>query len=352
MENWSNFYTPKTIANEIVSMLPKEFNPVVAIDICVGSGNFLNAAANNWSDIKLVGADIDTSLVDRKLQGKYQLYQLNALKIDKLRDAISANTSNKLLLANPPFGNIDKNFDQCNGNLHIELSNEARKLNRIEALMLVSNLSLMTEGDYFGAIIPENFFTSDKFLKFRTIFLSFFEEIKIGNTKKYFANSDVRTRTFIGRYKFENDTNEIQKKIKRVENINLKLNRGIDNSKLTASTADTMKEVLHFSNKRGEILTPKFTHIDNCRKELLVKTNNTLILRVGRHSGLVFNAKKTYLNKYISDYFYLLKDIKLSLIERNALKDQLLEETKGLTTKYITKVQIERAINLIVSKRN
>ena len=29
--------------------------------------------------------------------------------------------------------------------------------------MLVSNLSILNKGDYFGAIIPENFFNSEKF---------------------------------------------------------------------------------------------------------------------------------------------------------------------------------------------
>jgi hypothetical protein len=54
------------------------------------------------------------------------------------------------------------------------------------------------------------------------------------------------------------------------------------------------KVVLHSSNKRGEILTHKFTPINNSREALLVKASNTLILRVGRSVGWVFNANNLF----------------------------------------------------------
>ncbi|MCF6348911.1 MAG: hypothetical protein L3J20_11530 [Flavobacteriaceae bacterium] len=82
-------------------------------------------------------------------------------------------------------------------------------------------------------------------------------------------------------------------------------------------------------------------------KKLKVHRKDTLIIRVGRNTGLVFRAKNNYVGKYVSDYFYLLKDIKLSDIERKEIQHLLFKKRKGLTTKYLSKGDIINSIKEI-----
>lgn len=355
MKDWSNFYTPKIIANEIISKLPKNYRPNLAIDICVGSGNFLDVAFKKWSNINLVGVDLCTKNVQNN--NNYDLYDLDALNLDKLKTVLSPYLSyNKLLLANPPFGKIDDLSRYTKFNIEDSaIYNTALKSQRIESLMLVSNLSILKYGDYFGAILPENFFTSNKLREFRKMFISNFDNILIGNSEKHFPTSEVKTRLFIGKYKGNKTIRvggDLSKKNKAISISDFKLYRGIDNSLLISEEQVynhcNYNEVLHFSNPKGEVLRKKFVITNSKYDNLKVSEGDTLILRVGRSSGLTFSSNNFYLGKYISDYFYVFKDSKLSREQRLNLELNLKNKVNGLTTKYLRKSDIISCLNNIL----
>jgi hypothetical protein len=353
--SWNKYYTPKSIASEIVSMVPDNFVPSSAIDICVGSGNFLGAVKNKWSNTDLIGFDINKVKDDNNI--KYEFHQINALVVKDLIEKTIKYKSNKIVLANPPFGQIShdiiyKNIVKKYSSIH----EEAIKTNRVEALMLVSNLSILNIGDYFGAIIPENFFNSEKLRKFKDLFIHFFDDVTIGGSKKYFTGSEVKTRIFLGRFNNKKVIKTTILKNKRSKENNFKLLRGIDNSKLIkeeelSRLSIDYKEVLHFSNKIGINKSKRFIKNSNKYNKLIVTKGDSLILRVGRNTGLSYSIKNEFLNKYVSDYFYLLKGITLENKEHLILQKSLLGKRKGLTTSYLSKYDIIDSINDILDKR-
>lgn len=350
--NWSKYYTPKVVANDIISMLPQEFSPTKVIDICVGSGNFLDAAIRKWNDIKAVGIDI--SLNDINKGNKYTLHQMDALNLELLTKTIKRNNKEvKVLLANPPFGKLEDSEKYLNKKNTLNLiHNEAVRIKRIEALMLVSNLKLLNVGDYFGAILPENFFTSIRFTKFKEMFLNEFTEVIIGEKEKYFNSSEVKTRIFIGKYIGSRKREKSQNiKSKIFNGPNYILHRGIDNSKLLAVESDDNIEVVHFSNLKGIQKLKRFYPKTKAIDRLIISKNDTLILRVGRNSGYSYQAKKEYINKYVSDYFYLLKEIKLNKKEHKILQNILIKKRKGIATNYLNKIDIINSIDIVLNMR-
>lgn len=352
MKDWSKYYTPKLVANNIISMLPQEFNPTKVIDICVGSGNFLEAAIRQWDDIKAIGIDI--SLNDINKENKYTLHQMDALNLELLSKTIKRNNKEvKVILANPPFGKLENSEKYLNKKNSLNLiHNEAVRIKRIEALMLVSNLKLLNVGDYFGAILPENFFTSLRLAKFKEMFLKEFTEVIIGEREKYFSKSEVKTRIFIGKYAGNKKRVKSQIiKSKIFDRPNYILHRGIDNSKLFSVKSDCDIEVVHFSNLEGIQKLKRFYPKTEAIKRLIISKNDTLILRVGRYSGYSYQAKKEFLNKYVSDYFYLLKGIRLNKKEQITLQNTLICKRKGIATNYLNKIDIINSIDIVLSMR-
>tara|TARA_R110000868_G_scaffold263435_2_gene522051 strand:- start:41 stop:706 length:666 start_codon:yes stop_codon:yes gene_type:complete len=219
--------------------------------------------------------------------------------------------------------------------------------------MLVSNLKLLNVGDYFGAILPENFFTSIKLAKFKELFLNEFTEVIIGKKEKYFNSSEVKTRIFIGKYTgFKNREKSQNIKSKTFFRPNYILHRGIDNSKLFSVESEDAIEVVHFSNIAGVQKLKRFYPKNKSTERLIISKNDTLILRVGRNSGYSYQAKKEYVNKYVSDYFYILKGIKLNKKEHITLQNILINKRKGIATNYLNKIDILNCIDIVLSMRS
>ena len=86
--------------------------------------------------------------------------------------------------------------------------------------------------------------------------------------------------------------------------------------------------------------------------KLIVTKNDSLILRVGRNTGYSYSVKKEFLSKYISDYFFLVKGVTLKEKEHLILQKSLLSKRKGLTTNYLSKIDIIDSINNILDKRD
>jgi len=350
---WQKYYTPKNVANEIISMIPNNFTPNSAIDICVGSGNFLKAVSRNWENTKLIGFDINQ--IDGNQQVEYKFKRIDALDIKDLILKTANYQSKKIVLANPPFGRISSNVNYINEiEDYSQIHKEAIKTNRVEALMLVSNLIILKNGDYFGAVIPENFFSSKCLCKFKSMFENFFDNIVTGNSKTCFSGSEVKTRVFIGCFNDNKEHCNIKKKSQE-KHFKYKLLRGIDNSKLIKENGSirdfSYKEVLHFSNKFGIIKKKRFIKENLKYKNLIVSKNDSLILRVGRNTGNSYSVNKSYLHKYVSDYFYLLKGVKLKKLEHINLNNLLLKKRKGLTYNYISKIDIIDSLNEILNNR-
>jgi len=348
---WSKYFTPLEVAVELLNLLPPGYKPCCAIDICMGQGNFLKACRQKWANIQLKGTDIDC--YKSKDINDIEMFQLDALNVSLLKTTLKIPVhGSNLIVANPPFGR--SKLEVSNNAINSKLYHVALKLNRIEAVMMMSNLRIMKNGDYFGAILPENFFSSIKFHEFRYLFLNNFENVSISNAHKVFKGSEVTTRYFVGRYRgciINADEQNSLKAKKHKNRSEFSLYRGVDNSKLhDMITLDTKyEEVLHFSNRKGEILKRKYVQSDTINSNLKIEDGDTIILRVGRNSGLVFDAKREYKNLVISDYFYILKNRRLDSVKRKALQNLLLSQVLGVTTKYITKMHLEESLKIVMN---
>src|SRR5690606_27650486 len=105
------------------------------------------------------GIGIDEKIFDIDEHNRILKYEFNSLEYENLEFLKSY--SNKLILANPPFGKLDYTIKSCNESFR-DLLALAINSKRMEACMLVSNLSVLNTGDIFSAIIPENIFTSQR----------------------------------------------------------------------------------------------------------------------------------------------------------------------------------------------
>lgn len=350
-KSWFNFYTPMDIANEIVSLIPENYSPNKVVDICVGSGNFLKAASLRWQKADMIGVDICPSLNINEITNN--IHELDALNLKDL-DTIDFG-KNKLILANPPFGKSPELSNIKISEEHKQLQLEAIKSNRIEALMLVSNLYILEKDDLFAAILPENIFNSENLKNFKRMFFENFDVFYLGNSKKYFKNSEVKTRIFIGKYMQKKMLNAEISELKTNINNDIKVLRGIDNSKLLKYlTEDKFEfdEVVHFANNDGSLKLQRFVPRNSYAKALKIEKNDILISRVGRNSGKIHKVRRNYIGKYLSDYFYLIKNFNTiaSDIQLEDMENVLLSNKRGLTARYICKKDIIIEMNKILDK--
>ena len=184
---WKRFYTPLPVARVMVKLVG-DLNPRCAVDICAGSWNLLTAAREHWPDISLVGVDStphpDTPCNDgdvaRTLDGR-------VFSLECIRGGVEFD----LVLANPPFGFEDPG-ECCQGLPGIECLG-ARAWSRIEATMLLANLSLMSKIGHLVAIVPRSIITGNAFYGLRSFISRNYSVKSIINLPDDTFGRDVRT---------------------------------------------------------------------------------------------------------------------------------------------------------------
>jgi len=352
---WSKYYTPVDVADRILAKIPVDFVPAQVVDICVGSGNFLDVASRKWKNADLIGVDLSLEGICNKKFENYKLHEFDALNLKKLNTIFRTSIGDKprLILANPPFGKLlQTSTYQNQSSQYPYIHKAAINIKRIEALMLVSNINILRKGDYFGAVLPNNFFQSDSFRSFKQFFMDLFDNIFIGKTDRYFKQTEVKTRIFIARFKGKSFIDKSGPHFLDKKEYDLELYRGINNSKLI--TDDKKKadkkytEVLHFNNPAGLIHTERYIEKNTLLKKFKVEAGDTLILRVGRHAGQTFRSKIAYRRKFVSDYFYLLKGITLNNSQHLIFQKLLKKKRRGMTAYYLSKEDIMTCLSTIL----
>jgi hypothetical protein len=349
-QNWSRFYTPHAMAETIVDAISPHFTPKTIIDICVGSGNMLARARQKWPDAFLIGVDLVLSNeLSTTAWQNLTLHEFNALEYDRIT-RLSLPEGNLLVLANPPFG-FSKSRPLLNNSSLSQLNYLAIKSGRMEALMIISNLLLLKVGDWFGAVLPENIFTSEKLKEFRNLFLEHFDNANIGKSKLGFKSSEVNTRTFVGRYIGPVIREKKQVRYSKILITNslkeqFPLIRGIDNTKLIHRQVSTTndKEVLHFnnSNKINVMFLQNSLHD---YKYQTVYPDDLIIVRVGRNAGTIVIPDEKSIGKLISDHLIIIRNGRsLPFDNIKRIMDSIIRKNKGLTTKYIAKQDIWESI--------
>ncbi len=351
MISWSKYYTPKKLSDQIINLIDPTFTPEIILDICAGSCNMLNSAYAKWPKAKYIGIDIEpvknTNTIESKNLKLYQFDSCHSLSLSKK----FIYPKRKLLLANPPFGNycgLKPKHINFKDNIDIIANN----LNRVECHILISNLALLNKGDYFGAILPENFFTSENMKTFKEHFVSYFECIIIKDHKIKFRGSEVKTKIFVAKFigpRKHKLINILNPQISHSLKLKYQIVRGIDNSILESAKFKGSKEVIHFNNKEGKVLSSKFISQDYSFKEKQkIESQDLLILRVGRNSGKVIEPQLKHYGLLVSDLIIILKNgKKMNIHKQSKLEKLLLNRRKGLTTNYISTNDIWESLEIL-----
>lgn len=329
--DWIDYYTPRGITRKLLKRIPKDYTPTHIIDICGGSGNMLIEGSLKYPKAKVTYIDksID-EVVKKNYKKSWRILQNDSTNTSTLKFFNSK--EKKLLLANPPFGYTRKKVSKF------------KLVNRLEIQILDVNISLLNTGDIFAAVLPENIFSSENALDFRTYLKNNFDIIYQGKPKKYFNTSEVLTRLFVGR-KIENRKSRLVEK--NFISTNLLLERGIDNSLISTKSNKHNYEIKIVHRNKLDGGTDFYCNSQQYNNKPIIKKKDILIVRVGRNSGKVIYANKDILGHGVSDNLMLLRNHSILKRETRYLEQILIKSKKGLTTKYITKKDVFEAIRQI-----
>jgi len=378
--NWSNFYTPLPVAKKMINLIPEIPDPVIIADICVGSGNLLKIAHERWPNSILLAIDLDIKAIDNfKLQFKESIV-MNYDTLDFKKMSIFLENFKKtydycdLIVGNPPFGfykNFAQNFQifEQNHLLHI-LFDEANNLKRIEAFMFISNILFLKPNGIFASIIPENFFSSERWKTYRKIFIKyFFETLYLSKKDRFFSRSDVKSRIYIGRLKIKNIDNihsksiykniflESKKNFKSYPNVEIirgtfvsplsKLNT--EKNSIPIFHSDCMK----FLRKKTKGFTKRFIFKEFINSKAILQKGDVVVTRVGRSCGESAAINKYFKGWHISDCIYIIRGIDIPLKEFVQIFNQNnYLKKRGLTIQYITKKDLSKVVRKIITTFN
>lgn len=153
-----SFYTPKTLADKLVSFIKKDDYKTVA-DFCVGDGELLRAALDRWPEIRCFGSDISDQAINlvNTLHEDWQLSLVDFLDVDSREQSsiLKMQASFDLILLNPPFSCVG-------GTVHeVEFENETFQVSTAMKF-LVTSLKYLAKNGVLYAILPTSIAYSQK----------------------------------------------------------------------------------------------------------------------------------------------------------------------------------------------
>lgn len=155
MPNWSNYYTPDSLADTLLATIPGAWRPCDAVDICAGKGSLLSAVSRRWPSVLLHANDV--APVDPKCEHALMREQLDGREF-ALR-SLEQGRRFDLVVANPPFGRnrlspaISSQLKSSN--FFSDASKKLLASHRLEVSMLVANALLVAPEGRLLAIVPE-----------------------------------------------------------------------------------------------------------------------------------------------------------------------------------------------------
>lgn len=151
-------YTPTTIIASMLSWAIKEGSPVRVVDPGAGSGRFLLAAAEKFSDAQLIGIELDplAALLLRANVMVRGLKDRTTILVDDYRAVALADVEGAtLFIANPPYvrhHNIEKKWKTWFADSAAKFGIKASKLAGLHIHFFLRTLQLAKPGD-FGVFV-------------------------------------------------------------------------------------------------------------------------------------------------------------------------------------------------------
>jgi hypothetical protein len=89
----------------------------------------------------------------------------------------------------------------------------------------------------------------------------------------------------------------------------------------------------------------RFVEYHKKYSKLIVRSADIVVIRVGRHTGAVFWNPGDMQGKVISDHFVLVRGAYIT--KRELFQDLIRSRIRGLTTRYITKGDLEICLSMV-----
>lgn len=364
------FYTPKDLAELLLRFVPQQKRINSVIDICCGSWNLLSAGKARYPNAKIVGVDIDETLVKGCLENAEFVHSDGR---DYADSQVKQNLSFDLILSNPPFGALNEDEKK-----YSEKGNALTESKRYEAEMLWANYQLMNPNSIMIIILPSTYVDGTAYKKYRrwiaqncnvldvihlpqnTFGKSKLKTVALVLEKKLIANTGVPTN-------FHQAIFNEQWSISHTHSLTCTtIESGIWS---TLPTPPALVEGLHifrgnisskeFLNTGDEILHCSSTFYRSYWRPCIRKCNGStvahpkfakrgdiVINRIGRSAGYwcIYHEKKRLVSDCIIVISSPSKEI-VELIQTISDKNRLNVPLRGVSTQYITMEDIVSRIS-------
>ena len=343
--NYSKYYTPLAVAEQLVSLISFPDHSKV-IDICCGSCNLLSAANHINKTLQCLGVDIQPSGLSAycTVQSDGRLYATEHIG------------EFEFALANPPFGRIE---DSEYSTILSEKSTIGITSSRIEIQMLVANLLLLKKGGPLLIILPSTVVDGPSSVNIRRkLAANYYVKAIVDMPINSFQPSRIKCSALI----IENTLNTCSQPTTLYSmNSDFQINREctlsndsiasghwshhlhtsckaftIVQGKISSSEfTESGVEVLHTAKKAENwVPSTRYTSLECSDKKLLkVKSGDIIISRVGVSAGAVYEY--TGEAKLVSDCLLIVKEPS-EIVRNRILAMDLKKIVKGLSTPHIT----------------
>jgi tRNA1(Val) A37 N6-methylase TrmN6 len=194
----SQYYTKRTLGERLFSLIPKDIYYTNIIDLSAGEGALLDIVQERFSNVKIVGVDIDLGNI-KKLKGNgfYDIHLADSTTQEGIGIARKASQNYCLALGNPPFKRIKitpyirdvlRDFD-------IFLSGSTV---RAEVIFLLQSFNLLKDGGVLAFILPDGILTNSTFKKIRELMCSKMNLLSVCEVPaSIFSGTEARTHILI-----------------------------------------------------------------------------------------------------------------------------------------------------------
>lgn len=201
----NQYYTEDRYGDLLIRNLSL-LQPKIALDLGFGTGNLLNAARRRWSDLSLVGIDIDNNNVAKAIShSSIQAFELNGFD-PFLPEIINERFGDiDLLVGNPPYfsRDLDQNAKRILDSVGMLecVSNKIKKI-PAELIFIAQNLRLLSKKGELGLIVPAGIISGEKWKPVREFLFSNYHVTNVIQLPTdSFKNTDAQTFILIIKHK-------------------------------------------------------------------------------------------------------------------------------------------------------
>ena len=193
----NQYYTSRVCSERLVDSLSVT-TPKVALDLGFGAGELLLAAKRRWTDINLVGVDLDQKNVLNAILGR----EIDAIQMNGFSPELPKIISDRygdidLLISNPPYFSVEIN-SKCRSILKeaglMGCISQSLKKVPAELIFLAQNLRMLTASGEMGIILPAGLISGERWKPLREYLFSTYSVTNIIQMpENSFKKTDAQT---------------------------------------------------------------------------------------------------------------------------------------------------------------